>query len=298
MTNNKTYLIIADVDPHICKYLEPPAVLTLTEVNRHYAQTLADRQLQFNRSKLNFYDMCANGHLWIAKWYERMIYDLRMHIKQNSPYLAMDPSVCATINLTKALIYSFQSNNLDLIKWVISLDAKNMYGKININETICEETNYKSYSYLSIFSNACRYGTPEIIDLVLQLGLHDRNVISSGIEQACRHNAVAVRHLCKLNLTTSNSSMTWFVRGACANGDIEVLKILSEIIHIKPDDLDSNYLFNQVCRRNNMDMLKLMLNLPNVFGTFDIKKLKKEFKRDTYMNRAHPNICEWIKSLT
>lgn len=298
--NERRYLIIADVDDLIHNYLEPPAVLTMTEVNRHYAQTLADRQLQFNQSKMDFYDMCANGRLWIAKWYEQMIYDLRMHIKQNSPYLAMDQSMCATIKLMEALIHSFQSNNLDMIKWVIGLDARNMYGKIDINETICKRIDNMTYSYYDIFSNACRYGTPEIIDFALQLGgTYSKRIIFAGIEAACKHNAIAVRHLCKSNiLTASSNNMDVFVHKACVNGNIEALKTLSQIIFIKPDDLDSYYVFRQACmRNNNLDMLKMMLKLPNVFGTFDIKQLKKDFKKDSYMKRNHPDICEWIKSL-
>jgi len=66
MTNQETYLITRDLDDLIITYLEPPSVLTLTEVNVHYAKKLSEKQNQFDWTRMNIVAMCE--YRWIIKW--------------------------------------------------------------------------------------------------------------------------------------------------------------------------------------------------------------------------------------
>lgn len=70
--NDHTYLVLSDLDQTILTHLIPPSIMTMVRVNRHYNQSLKDKQQIFNKIKMDFEEACAKGHYWLAKW----IYDV------------------------------------------------------------------------------------------------------------------------------------------------------------------------------------------------------------------------------
>lgn len=297
--NNHIYLISKDLDPMVCEYLDPVAVLTMTEVNMHYQTVLATKQQQFNCAKLNFETMCKKGYLWIAKWYEKIIYELRIHIKQNYPCLCTDTSIKSMIELNRSLIMACKSNNLELIKWLKGLQVKKIYGKINVMETIRKETDYKVWNTFTMFSNACRYGNKDIIEFVLELGHHPNNILQHGIHEAFKYNVDTVRYLIenKKNIELLISAdFDYIIDLTCLYRSTDVLEFLNSVPEFcgKLNPRWANSIFLDKCKNGHIDMAKTIYNLKDLFGPIDIRPALN----DCVVLSRYPHIINWLESLS
>lgn len=58
---DNSFLIIEDLDDLILSYVDPPTVLALTQVNKHYNHILKDKQMQFNKIKFDAEIACKNS---------------------------------------------------------------------------------------------------------------------------------------------------------------------------------------------------------------------------------------------
>lgn len=65
------YLINEDLDGIICDMLDPPTILTMTEVNKYYTDILQDLRSEFNQvghMGLSIENACMKEYIWIAEW--------------------------------------------------------------------------------------------------------------------------------------------------------------------------------------------------------------------------------------
>ena len=140
--NEMIYLTFKDVDPLILSHLDPPDILLLSEVNKHYLNALdKDRQI-VNCIKYNFFDACENGHKSIAEWL------LSLEETHGKIDIHVDDE--------KVFRHACSNGHKAVAEWLLSLEET--HGKINIHANDDQA-----------FRLACRRGHKSVSEWLLSL---------------------------------------------------------------------------------------------------------------------------------
>lgn len=127
--NNHIYLTIADMDKTIIDLLDPPSILTMTEVNKHYRNILKNAQQEFCRIKYDFKKCCMNGSDRLLEWLDSF---------NTGPFCYSEPLVNAS-----------------------------KYGRLQLVMKKCEETNYGEHIIGYAFDKACQFNQINIVKYLM-----------------------------------------------------------------------------------------------------------------------------------
>lgn len=106
------YLVSEDIDIIIKPMLDPPTVLSLSEVNTHYCNLLEYLRMQFNMTKGDINTCCFCGFRWIVEWQISKGQDM---LKDHFFY-----TICEGVQL-------------DMAKWFVKLN-KNQFDHLQFNK--------------------------------------------------------------------------------------------------------------------------------------------------------------------
>lgn len=238
--NDHTYLAIADVDPFICAYLDPPSVLTMSEVNVHYAQVLRPLQQAYNQTENDFTEACAIGNKWIATYLfhvriDRPIRDLR---KPMSAACLNGHSLIAhwllDISVQYKLEHSFSSSRSKLFE--TSCDRGN-FGAAQLIVDISNrlELNIKSLFTDYNFDSVCTHGSLPMAQWFANLSDTSLpNLIKSFVEKysfsstnAILKDKALIQWICTQNIPITGG---WLVYDICTTCTPDIIQIVFEQI--------------------------------------------------------------------
>lgn len=70
--NENMYFTIKDLDDTIMSFLDPPQILSVSQLNKHYHNQTNQIRYQINDIRTNFLVACVRGNLLMAKWILRI----------------------------------------------------------------------------------------------------------------------------------------------------------------------------------------------------------------------------------
>jgi len=285
-------LITKDLDQLVCSYLEPPCVLTMTEVSVHYRDCLSEKQQDFNSTKTDFKLMC--NHSWIIKWAIRSAMDFDQICKalaKSNPFIHSDLTSSPIPSLHSHDEWAFRvackSGDIDLARWLIARGEESD-SKINIhieNELpfclACHSGHIDLPKWLIAIGEAS-YGK---IDIHAKMEGAFRNACLGGRKETAEWLiSIGEESYGKVNINCDN-----FIafRGACHHNHRDIVKWLIAIGLCK-SIADKQRCFQYACKCGNKEIAEWLISLEGV---------REKFTIEFAISISNGEIVDWLKTL-
>lgn len=254
MTNK--YLTIEDLDTHIIHLLDPPTVLSLSEVNKHYADLLENSRLLFNAVKFDLEKICAYGAVWVYDW-------------MCGSDLLSDLLDSRTIQFVteSAQLKKYGS----IYKCVDEFREYMLYAYINQNDDNWNEDAYKILHHELAFILSAHHGHLHMLEYISEKYSEDMDpsyyqtdyVLDISLRCACNEGHLAVaQYIHGLYV----DEIAYFIvqhifSAACKRGRLVIVRWLIETFKCIDVHTRDEYAFWCACMNGQLDVAKYLVDV-------------------------------------
>lgn len=277
--NNQTFLIIEDLDQLILSYLEPPQILSLSEVNRHYANVTSSLRSTINSVKKSLPLACKADDVRIARWIHTTASISTSHAEYHKSFKV----ACGKGNMQivqMLLSKAYNPNKRPIKKMSIlehSFQKSCMKGHLNIAQWLIEKCDdHIDIHHIQdrLFEIVCECGHLHVAQWLLSLGEDKQK---------------------KINIH-SDSDIAFL--NACLSGHLDVAKWLIELGETSYGKITiDKHLFEHVCGNGHLSVAQFLSDLEEKgYDRIDIHANADEALCEALCQKR-PDVVKWLIKL-